>query len=86
MFSAVTSISPSPFSKASHRLIVNTHFSLVCLSLIVVVSMNHEGFSPELSFSKVISSKGPNDSYATRTNPSILPRENISFDSSLFRS
>lgn len=48
--------------------------------------MNHEGSSPELSCSKVISVKGPIDSSVIRTNPSIPPRANVSLDSPLPRS
>ena len=48
--------------------------------------MNHEGSSPELSCSKVISVNGPIVSSVIRTNPSMPPRANVALDSPLPRS
>lgn len=81
----VASIRPSSFSSASHQFTLKTHSSSVCLSLIIIVSTNHDGLSPSLSCSKVRFFRVPNDSLVARTNPLTLPRANSSHDSPLIR-
>lgn len=68
-----SSISPRPFSTASHRFAIKCHFSLVWESSTTISRRNHDGLSPELSCHTFNLKSDPNDFCRDRVKVFTLP-------------